>query len=56
VPEVTLLWGLVVFGQIRLRRIDGYRALELVLETERAAWTVGCINRPLGGLRQTPTP
>ncbi len=24
---VTLLWGLVAFGQIRMRRIDGYRFL-----------------------------
>jgi transposase-like protein len=28
---VTLLWGLVAFGQIRLRRIDGYRDLHLLL-------------------------
>lgn len=34
---VTLLWGLVAFGQIRLRRINGYRALEFILEQERAA-------------------
>ena len=34
---VTLLWGLVAFGQIRMRRINGYRALQLLLEQERAA-------------------
>ena len=34
---VTLLWGLVAFGQIRLRRINGYRALQLLLEAQRAA-------------------
>ncbi len=34
---VTLLWGLVAFGQIHLRRINGYRALQLLLEVERAA-------------------
>ena len=34
---VTLLWGLVAFGQIRLRRINGYKALTLLLEQERAA-------------------
>jgi len=34
---VTLLWALVAFGQIRLRRINGYRALEYLLEQEQAA-------------------
>ena len=34
---ITLLWGLVAFGQIRMRRIDGYRALETLLEKEDAA-------------------
>lgn len=28
---VTLLWGLVAFGQIRLRRIDGYRDINKLL-------------------------
>ncbi len=31
---VTLLWGLVAFGQIRLRRIDGYRDLYKLLRHE----------------------
>ena len=35
--SVTLLWVLVAFGQIRLRRINGYRALEHLLEQEQAA-------------------
>ena len=34
---LTLLCGLLAFGQIRLRRINGYRALQLLLEVERAA-------------------
>jgi transposase-like protein len=34
---VTLLWGLVAFGQIRLRRIDGHRALPELLEQLEAA-------------------
>lgn len=34
---VTLLWGLVAFGQIRLRRIDGYRALPELLKQLEAA-------------------
>ncbi len=28
---VTLLWGLVAFGQIRLRKIDGYRDMDKLL-------------------------
>ncbi len=31
---VTLLWGLVAFGQIRLRRIDGYRDIDKLLRDE----------------------
>lgn len=31
---VTLLWGLVAFGQIRLRRIDGYRDIGKLLRDE----------------------
>ncbi len=31
---VTLLWGLVAFGQIRLRRIDGYRDMYKLLREE----------------------
>lgn len=31
---VTLLWGLVAFGQIRLRRIDGYRHIGHLLRDE----------------------
>lgn len=34
---VTLLWGLVAFGQIQLRRIDGYRALPELLKQLKAA-------------------
>ncbi len=34
---VTLLWGLVAFGQIRLRRINGYRDLPQLLEQQEAA-------------------
>ena len=34
---VTLLWGLVAFGQIRLRRINGYQSLPLLLQREKAA-------------------
>lgn len=34
---VTLLWGLVAFGQIRLRRINGYEQLAQLLEREKAA-------------------
>lgn len=35
---VTLLWGLVAFGQIRLRRIDGYRHLaNIVRSPDQAA-------------------
>jgi transposase-like protein len=34
---ITLLWGLVAFGQIRMRKIDGYRALETLLDKENAA-------------------
>lgn len=30
---VTLLWGLVAFGQIRLRRIDGYRHLASIVRS-----------------------
>lgn len=33
---LTLLWGLVAFGQIRLRRMDGYRHLKKLLD---APWT-----------------
>ncbi len=33
---VTLLYGLVAFGQIRFRRIDGYRKLPVLL---RERWT-----------------
>lgn len=29
---VTLLWGLIAFGHIRLRRIDGYRHLATVID------------------------
>ena len=31
---VTLLWGLVAFGQIRMRRIDGYRDMYKLLHDE----------------------
>jgi len=34
---VTLLWGLVAFGQIRLRRINGYQALDQLQPREQAA-------------------
>lgn len=34
---VTLLWGLVAFGQIRLRRINGHRALPELLEQRKVA-------------------
>ena len=34
---VTLLWGLVAFGQIRLRRIDGYRGMHRLLRDEALA-------------------
>ena len=34
---VTLLWGLVAFGQIRLRRINGCKDLPLLLQQEKAA-------------------
>jgi transposase-like protein len=34
---VTLLWGLVAFGQITLRRLNGYKALQLLAAAERAA-------------------
>ncbi len=34
---VTLLWGLVAFGQIRLRRINGYKDLPQLLEQQEAA-------------------
>ncbi len=34
---VTLLWGLVAFGQIRLRRINGYQNLPRLLEQQQAA-------------------
>jgi len=34
---VTLLWGLVAFGQIRLRKINGHRELAILLEREKAA-------------------
>lgn len=33
---LTLLWGLVAFGQIRMRRITGHRELKRLMETE---WT-----------------
>lgn len=33
---LTLLWGLVAFGQIRMRRITGHRQLKRLMETE---WT-----------------
>lgn len=33
---VTLLYGLVAFGQIKLRRIDGHRALAALLSKQRA--------------------
>jgi transposase-like protein len=32
---VTLLWGLVAFGQIRLRRIDGYRDMYKLLRDQQ---------------------
>ncbi len=31
---ITLLWGLVAFGQIHLRRIDGYRDMDKLLREE----------------------
>jgi len=31
---VTLLWGLVAFGQIRLRKIDGYRDMDKLLRDQ----------------------
>ncbi len=31
---VTLLWALVAFGQIRLRRLDGFRDLHRIVERE----------------------
>ena len=34
---VTLLWGLVAFGQIRLRRINGYGDLPKLLDQQEAA-------------------
>lgn len=34
---VTLLWALVASGQMRLRRINGYRALKQLVEQEQAA-------------------
>ena len=38
---VTLLWGLVAFGQIRLRRINGYRDLPELLEQQESCVAVG---------------
>ncbi len=32
---ITLLWGLVAFGQIRLRRIDGYRDMGKLLRSRK---------------------
>ena len=34
---VTLLWALVAFGQIHLRRINGYQGLHVLLQKEEAA-------------------
>ncbi len=34
---VTLLWGLVACGQIRLRRINGYQDLPQLLSQQEAA-------------------
>lgn len=36
---VTLLWGLIAFGQIRMRRVDGYQHLPVIIDQqeERAA-------------------
>jgi len=34
---VTLLWGLIAFGQIRMRKINGYRLMPMLLEKEIAA-------------------
>lgn len=31
---VTLLWGLIAFGQIRMRRIDGYRHLPTIIDQQ----------------------
>ena len=31
---VTLLWGLIAFGQIRMRRIDGYRHLAAIIDQQ----------------------
>ncbi len=34
---VTLLWGLVAFGQIRMHRINGYQDLHRMLDRQAAA-------------------
>ncbi|MFQ5745555.1 MAG: IS256 family transposase [Acidobacteriota bacterium] len=34
---VTLLWGLIAFGQIRMRRIDGYQHLYMIIEHQEEA-------------------
>jgi len=31
---VTLLWGLIAFGQIRMRRIDGYQHLHAIIDQQ----------------------
>ncbi len=34
---VTLLWGLIAFGQIRMRRIDGYQHLYTIIDHQEEA-------------------
>ncbi len=31
---MTLLWGLIAFGQIRMRRIDGYQHLYTIIDRQ----------------------